>query len=67
MENVFVLQHENSAGDVKFIGVYSSSSKAKIAVSKLSLLSGFNGEPEGFSIDTYRLDEDHWVEGYVIG
>ena len=69
MASVFVVQHiharEDGVEDVKFIGVYSSREKADAAVARLSQLSGFADSPDGFCIDEYRLDQDHWAEGYV--
>jgi hypothetical protein len=70
MASVFVLQHvhsrEDGAEDVKFIGVYSSREKAEAAVVRLGRLPGFMDAPDGFHIDEYRLDQDHWAEGYVV-
>jgi hypothetical protein len=69
MASVFVLQHvhsrEDGVEDVKFIGVYSSREKAEAAVSRLSLQAGFSDAPDGFNVDEYRVDQDHWAEGYV--
>lgn len=69
MASVFVLQHvhswEDGAEDVKFIGVYSTREKADAAAARLSRLPGFSDAPGGFHIDEYRVDQDHWVEGYV--
>ena len=69
MASVFVLQHvhtrEDGSDDVKFIGVYSSRQKAQEAVERLGRLPGFADAPDGFHIDEYRVDQDHWVEGYV--
>jgi hypothetical protein len=69
MASVFVLQHvhsrEDGSEDVKFIGVYSSREKADAAVARLSRLPGFSDAPDGFHVDEYRVDQDHWVEGYV--
>lgn len=69
MASVFVLQHvhsrDNGDEDVKFIGVYSSREKADAAVGRLTRLPGFSDAPDGFHVDEYRLDQDHWVEGYV--
>ena len=70
MTSVFVLQHvhsrEDGVEDVKFIGVYSSREKADGAVARLSRLPGFSDAPDGFHVDEYRVDQDHWVEGYVV-
>ena len=69
MESVFVLQHSHSrddgAADVKFIGVYSTRVVAEAAAVRLSRLTGFRETPDGFHIDEYRVDQDHWAEGYV--
>ncbi len=69
MASVFVLQHvherEGGDEDVKLIGVYSSREKAQAAVARLSRLPGFTDAAKGFHIDEYRVDQDHWVEGYV--
>ena len=69
MASVFVLQHvhsrEDGVEDIKFIGVYSTRDKAQAAVARLSRLPGFVDAPDGFSIDEYRVDQDHWAEGYV--
>ncbi len=68
---VYVLQHvhslENGAEDVKFIGVYSSRENALSAIAKLSQAPGCSDAPNGFHIDEYQLDKDHWVEGYSDG
>lgn len=70
MASVFVLQHvherEDGEEDVKFIGVYSSREKADEAVTRLGRLPGFSDAPDGFHVDKYRVDQDHWVEGYVV-
>lgn len=69
MASVFVLQHvhvlDDGNEDVKFIGVYSSRETAEGAVARLSRLPGFSDAPDGFHVDEYRVDQDHWVEGYV--
>ena len=69
MASVFVLQHvhrrDDGAEDVKFIGVHSSREKAQAAGARLGRLPGFVDAPEGFCIDEYRVDQDHWAEGYV--
>ena len=70
MVSVFVLQHvharQDSGEDVKLIGVYSSREKADAAVARLGRLPGFSDTPDGFHVDEYRVDQDHWVEGYVV-
>lgn len=70
MASVFVLQHvytrEGGVEDAKFIGVYSSLKKAQAAVARLGRLPGFVDAPDGFNIDEYRIDQDHWAEGYAV-
>jgi hypothetical protein len=69
MASVFVVQHvherQDSDEEVKFIGVYSSREKAAVAVARLRRQPGFSDTPDGFHVEEYRLDQDHWAEGYV--
>jgi len=69
MKIVYVLQHvhefEGGVEDVKFIGVYSSRDKAENAISRLSEEPGFKETKEGFCIDKYEIDIDHWTEGFA--
>jgi hypothetical protein len=70
MASVFVLQHvharDDGGEDVKILGVYSSREKADAAVARLGRLPGFSEAPDGFHVDEYRVDQDYWVEGYVV-
>jgi hypothetical protein len=69
MTTVFLVQHayeqKESHEDVKVIGVYASWASAKSAVARISLQPGFQDMQEGFSVDAYEIDEDHWIEGFV--
>ncbi len=69
MKIVYILQHvhtfEDQEEDVKFIGVYSSYENAEDAISRLSQQPGFQNSANGFCIDKYELDKDHWIERYV--
>jgi hypothetical protein len=80
MTTVYVLQHchvmPNGDDDSKLIGIYSSRAAAEAAVLRLRVQPGFCERPNvvntevdqdanGFYIDEYRMDEDHWREGYV--
>ena len=69
MKRVFVLQHTHEfpgdSEDVKFIGVYSSRSKAREAVGRLGIEPGFRDSIDGFAICEYSLDEDYWSDGFV--
>lgn len=69
MKSVFVVQHahelDDGSDEVKFIGVYSTRAKAESVVERLTREPGFSDAADGFHIDEYELDQDHWVEGYV--
>ena len=66
---VFVLQHVHQTAsdieDVKLIGNDSSLVMAEAAKSRTAHLIGFRDEPNGFYIDEYEIDFDHWTEGFV--
>lgn len=72
---VFVLHHSHPSpsrvptdpydDSAKLLGVYSSLESAQRAIERLRALPGFVDWPNGFSIDPYRLDEDHWTSGFV--
>jgi hypothetical protein len=69
LPSVYLLQHVSREGsddeDVKTLGIYSSRSKAKLAIGWLVKLAGFNRYPDGFYVDRYRLDRSEWTEGFV--
>jgi hypothetical protein len=69
MKSVFVVFHEyemtGGCDSVKLIGIYSSEETGKSAVSRASKQSGFRDFPDGFCIDEYEIDKDHWQEGFV--
>lgn len=66
---VYIVQHvhefDDGSEDIKFIGVYSTYQKAEEAVKRLSTQIGFCETLEGFHIDEYIVDKDHWIEGYI--
>jgi hypothetical protein len=68
MERVFILHHVSEfegEEDAKLIGVYSSRPRAEAAVDRLKGMPGFREQPDGFQIEPYELDKDHWLEGFV--
>lgn len=71
-EFVFLLWHTHldddldNGEDIKLIGVYSSESKAKEALSRSIKLEGFRDYKEGFEISAHKLDKDEWASGFVI-
>jgi hypothetical protein len=68
MNSVFVVLHayetSNGVDSVKMIGVYSSRENSASAVSRLTKQPGFCDFPDGFSIDEYEINKDHWLEGF---
>ena len=68
MKTVFVLQHvtphDDGGEDVKFIGVYRTEESATFAVQRLSNEPGFREHTDGFTLDEYELDLDHWTDGF---
>lgn len=69
MKTVYVLQHSHEldgCDETAMIGVYSSEQMALAAIERLCHQPGFKEYPGCFFIDPYQLDEDHWVEGFVI-
>lgn len=81
MKSVFLVQHLHTLDDecenVKIIGIYRTQDAALAAIEKVKDQPGFEEFPElrnpledyevedGFYIDEYTLDEDHWTDGYA--
>lgn len=65
---VYVLQHEHDLDeettDVKMIGIYGSEGETRAAQERLSREPGFREHRDGFSIDAYDLNQDHWTKGF---
>ena len=69
MDQVFLLWHVHTLSegdDEKLIGVYRSEDEAIAARTRLSNKPGFSDNIDGFLIDAYELDRDHWTDGYVV-
>ena len=70
MKTVFIVQHERIKDedneDVKIIGVYSSKENAGDAINRLRNQPGFKDHSNGFNIDEYEINKDHWVEGFGL-
>ncbi len=68
-QEVFLVQHvhllDNDEEDVKTIGIYSTRQLAEAAVKRLLIQPGFRDVPDGFTIDLYWVDQDHWEGGYI--
>jgi len=69
MKTVFVVFHvareDEPDEDIKLIGVYSDRQLAIAATTDLKDLPGFRDYPNGFHIDEYQVDKNHWVEGFI--
>lgn len=65
---VYILHHVRELADyedeVKLIGVYSSEELARAAISQIQDQPGFCDFKEGFSIDPYKVNKTHWLEGF---
>lgn len=70
MDTVFLLWHvrevEGSDDDELFIGVYSAEQEASAAIERLKNKPGFVDYPNGFQIHPYKLNHDHWTEGFIF-
>jgi hypothetical protein len=69
MTTVYVLHHVvrefEDDEDAKLIGVYSTEDEARSAIARLADQPGFSDYPDGFQIDAYPVNKDHWIEGFV--
>lgn len=68
MTTVYILRHLHTydllpgGSDIKFIGVYSSQENAEKILKELIKQPGFCDYPEGFYIETYKIDDDHYMK-----
>ena len=51
---------------MKLLGVYSTQDKADARIVEARSQPGFQDEPDCFLADRYEVDQDTWVEGYVV-
>ena len=66
MTELFALLHSlPDTGRVKVVGIYSSRALAEEAEDRAKALPGFADEADGFTIETYEIDKDHWSRGFV--
>lgn len=82
MKSVFIVQHlrllpGGLREDIKLIGAYRTLEAAHATIERLRVKPGFrdyprilnplvDNEDQGFYIDEYELDKDHWPEGFVV-
>jgi hypothetical protein len=74
MDAVFLLYHvfvkrqkkeEDLDERAKLIGVYRTEEDATAAIGRVRDQPGFRDHPDGFQIDRYPLNMDHWAEGFI--
>ena len=67
-DSVFLLWHVHEISgedDEKLIGAYRTRDDAEKAIQRLKVQVGFSDFPDGFEISEYKLNHDHWTEGFV--
>jgi len=78
---IFLVQHLHTLADgtedIKIIGLYDSEPAAIAAINRIKDQPGFTNSPQivdrdsveenldGFYIDEYQVNEDHWREGFM--
>ena len=66
LDTVYLLQYHVALSDrieKILIGVYGTESDARAAQLRMRDKRGFIDSPEGFRIEPYVLNKEHWVEG----
>ena len=72
MDSVYILwfvhqwKDEDREDDELLIGVYATEADAQAAIERLKDKRGFSSMPEGFLISKYKLNQDHWTDGYIV-
>ncbi len=61
---VYLLWHTDAYGDEKLIGVYRTEADAHAALERTDAKPGFSDKGGLFEIADYRLNKDHWTEGF---
>jgi hypothetical protein len=68
MNSAWLLWHiedrDEETEDSKLVGAYSSQEEANAAIARLKDKPGFAEQPDGWFMEEYRLNEDHWTGGY---
>lgn len=81
VDTVILLEHlrvdDNGNDHIKTVGIYRTQSGAEAAVERLKSMPGFRDAPEivdpqreglesGFYLSRYKLDMEHWAEGFGL-
>ena len=67
--NFYILEHyykDNTHSSTKMIGIYSTEENAQKTIEELKKMPGFKKYPNGFIIQKYKLDEDHFINGFDL-
>jgi homoserine kinase type II len=67
--SVFLLWHVREPDgneEELLIGAYCTEADAMSAIERLRSKGGFADAPEGFRINRYELNRDHWEQGYDV-
>ena len=69
-ETVYLLCHDyettTSLDNGEILGIYESEADARKAIAELSSKPGFVDFPNGFTIGQYKINDDHWTEGFGV-
>ena len=69
MNDVYLLwyiREVDGADDELLIGVYRGEADARAAIGRLRSKPGFSTFPDGFQVRPYELNQDHWIDGFVV-
>ena len=78
LSHVVLLPPDFEQEQQKWVGIYTTQEHALAAIERLKQQRGFRDHPnlidydaehpdfQGFSIDSYDLDQDYWPEGYDL-
>ena len=61
---VYLLWHTDAYEDDKLIGVYRTEEDALAAIERAKKQPGFSEDGGKFECAKYKLNEDHWTEGF---
>lgn len=56
----------NEHEEARMIGIFSSVNKANEVIKKHKKLPGFKEYPDGFIVDTCKMEEEDWESGFII-
>jgi hypothetical protein len=67
-KSIYLLSHDyetpTSLDNGILLGIYHSEADARKSKEELATQPGFDQFPNGFHIDRYQINEDHWTDGF---